>query len=173
MNAATPATPNTVAHSRLESSELILQSDLNSMGHLFGGRLVSIIDKVAAICAAKHIRGPAVTLSIDNLVFRRPVRVGSILTVKASVNRVFRRSLEVGVVVLSLPPGGAESEHVCTAYLTFVALNAAGKSVEIPPVLPETEEEKRRFEQAGIRRDHRLALRTQLGKRRPEPVEGG
>ena len=164
----------TVAQSRTESSELILQSDLNSLGHLFGGRLVSIIDKVAAITAMKHASatGGVVTLSIDNLVFRKPVRAGAILTVKASVNRVFKHSLETGVVVDSLPPGSRIAERVCTAYLTFVALDVAGKPVEIPPVLPETPEEKRRFEQAGIRREHRLALQSQLGKRRPEPVEG-
>jgi acyl-CoA hydrolase len=156
---------NTVAQSRTESSEIILQSDLNSMGHLFGGRLVSIMDKVAVISAIKHNRGPMVTLSIDQLLFRKPVRVGAILTVKASVNRVFHRSLEVGVVVVSLPPGGTEPELVCSAYFTFVALDAEGKSVAIPPIVPESEEEKRRFEQAGIRRQHRLDLQAQLGKR--------
>lgn len=161
-----PLSSATVAQSRTESSEIILQSDLNSLGHLFGGRLVSIIDKVAAICAMKHASstGGVVTLSIDNLVFRRPVRAGAILTVKGSVNRVFQHSLEVGVVVDSLPPGAKSNERVCTAYLTFVALNEAGKPVDIAPVLPETDEEKRRFEQAGIRREHRLALQTQLGK---------
>jgi acyl-CoA hydrolase len=155
----------TVAQSRTESSEIILQSDLNSMGHLFGGRLVSMIDKVAAICSMRHIKGPAVTLSVDNLVFRRPVRAGSILTIQGSVNRVFKHSLEVGVVVHCLAPGAPETEHVCTAYLTFVALDAAGKPQEIRPIAPETEQEKRRFDQAGIRRENRLSLQTQLGKK--------
>jgi len=156
--------PAPVAQSIVESAELILQSDLNSMGHLFGGRLVAIIDKIAAISAMKHAHGPVVTLSIDNLVFRRPVRAGAIVTVKASVNRVFNRSMEVGVLAMSLPPGGEIAEHVCSAYLTFVALDAGGKPVTIPSIAPETESEKRRFEQAGIRREHRLALQTQLGK---------
>ncbi len=159
------ATGRTVAQTRTESSEIILQSDLNSLGHLFGGRLVSILDKVAAISAMKHVQGPVVTLSIDQLVFRKPVRSGAIVTVYASVNRVFQHSLEVGVVAESLPPGGTGSEHVCSAYFTFVALDPAGKPTTIAPVVPETETERRRFAQAGIRRDHRLALQTQLGKR--------
>src|SRR5450631_2144832 len=123
-----PALPATVAQTRVESSEIILQSDLNSMGHLFGGRLVSIIDKVASISALKHAHRVVVTLSIDRLVFRRPVKVGAIVTVKASVNRVFHHSMEVGVIALSLPFGAMEEEHVCSAYLTFVALDASGKS---------------------------------------------
>ena len=160
-----PTVPATVAQSRVESAEIILQSDLNSMGHLFGGRLVSIIDKVAAISALRHAHRAVVTLSIDRLVFRKPVKAGAIVTVKASVNRVFKHSMEVGVIAQSLPFGAMEEEHVCSAYLTFVALDPSGKSVEIPPILPETEDEKRRFEEASIRREHRLALQTQLGKR--------
>ena len=152
--------------SRAESSEIILQSDLNHLGHLFGGRLAGIIDRTAAISAIKHARSAVVTVSIDSLVFRRPVRLGSILTVRASVNRVFTKSMEVGVSVWSLPPdSSAEAEYVCNAYLTFAALDADGKSKVLPAVIPDTEVEKRRFEQAGIRREHRLALQTQLGKK--------
>jgi len=164
MEAAAPQ-PQPVYLSRTESSEIILQSDLNHLGHLFGGRLASIIDKTAAISAIKHARSAVVTVSIDNLIFRRPVRLGSILTVKASVNRVFNKSMEVGVSVWSLPPDSPEQEYVCNAYLTFVALDAAGRTRELPPAVPETEEEKRRYEQAGLRREARLALQAQLGKK--------
>lgn len=153
--------------SRTESSEIILQSDLNHMGNLFGGRLAGIIDRTAAISAFKHARSAVVTVSIDSLVFRRPVRLGSILTVRASVNRVFTKSMEVGVSVWSLPPGSTttDQEYVCNAYLTFAALDAQGKSIVLPPVIAETVEEKRRFEEAGIRRQHRLALQDELGKK--------
>jgi acyl-CoA hydrolase len=151
-------TPRPVFLSKTESSEIILQSDLNYLGHLFGGRLASIIDKTAAISAIKHARSAV-------LIFRRPVRLGSILTVKASVNRVFNKSMEVGVSVTSLPPDNPEAEYVCDAYLTFVALDENGKTREVPPVVPETEVEKRRYEQAGIRREARLALQAQLGKK--------
>lgn len=158
-------TPRPVYLSKTESSEIILQSDLNYLGHLFGGRLASIIDKTAAISAIKHARSAVVTVSIDNLIFRRPVRIGSILTVKACVNRVFNKSMEVGVSVMSLPPDSAEAEYVCNAYLTFVALDEEGKSRELPAIVPETQEEKRRYEQAGLRREARLALQAQLGKK--------
>ncbi len=152
----------TVSESKVESAEIVLQGDLNGMGRLFGGRLVSMIDKVAAIAAIRHVRGPVVTLSIDSLVFKRPVPNGALLTIKASVNRVFGRSLEIGALVLSLPPGGTEEEHVCSAYLTFVALDADGNPREAPPIRPETPEEKRRYEQALRRRESRLALQTEL-----------
>jgi acyl-CoA hydrolase len=166
MESPAPLPAQPVYLSRTESSEIILQSDLNHLGHLFGGRLAGIIDRTAAISAIKHARSAVVTVAIDSLVFRRPVRLGSILTVRASVNRVFTKSMEVGVSVWSLPPdSSAEAEYVCNAYLTFAALDAEGKSRVLPPVVPESEVDKRRYEQAGIRREHRLALQTELGKK--------
>ncbi len=154
----------TVSDGKTESSELILHADLNSMGNLFGGRLVSMIDKVAAISAIKHTRGPVVTISIDSLVFRRPVTNGSIVTLKASVNRAFSHSLEVGVIAMTLPPGATEAEKVCSAYLSFVALDEDGKPRPVHDVITETEEEKRRWQQALIRRNHRLSLRDLLDR---------
>jgi acyl-CoA hydrolase len=166
MESSVPLPAQPVYLSRTESSEIILQSDLNHLGHLFGGRLAGIIDRTAAISAIKHARSAVVTVSIDSLVFRRPVRLGSILTVRASVNRVFTKSMEVGVSVWSLPPdSSAEAEYVCNAYLTFAALDVDGKSKVLSQVIPETEVERRRFRQAGIRRENRLALQSELGKR--------
>ncbi len=156
--------PATVGHTRTESSEIILPGDLNNLGHLFGGRLVSMIDKVAAIAALKHVRDVVVTLSIDSLTFRRPVKGGAIVTIKACVNRVFKHSLEVGVVAETLNPDAISSERVCTAYLTFVALDEHGNPETIQPILPETDDEKRRYEEAGIRREHRLRLQQELAK---------
>ena len=153
-----------VAYSQTESSEIILPGDLNSLGYLFGGKLVSLIDKVGAISAIKHVRGTVVTVSIDNLIFKKPVTSGSVLTIRASVNRVFTRSMEVGVVATTLPPHDEVDQHVCTAYLTYVALDEKGRSMEIPKVIPVTVDEKRRFDQALIRRNHRLSLATELGK---------
>jgi acyl-CoA hydrolase len=104
-------------------------------------------------------------VSIDNLIFKKPVTNGSVLTIKASVNRAFAHSMEVGVVANTLAPGNAEPEYVCTAYLTFVALDESGKPKEIPEIIPETPEEKRRYDQAMIRRNHRLHLADKLGKK--------
>ena len=154
-----------VASTYTESSEFILPGDLNGLGYLFGGKLVSWIDKVGAISAIRHVRGTVVTVSIDNLIFRKPVTNGSVLTIRAAVNRAFKHSMEVGVVAETLAPGADSPVHVCTAYLTFVALDKQGKPTNIPAVHPETEEEKRRFDQALIRRNHRLTLAEQLGKK--------
>ncbi len=156
---------HTVAATHTESSEFILPGDLNGLGYLFGGKLVSWIDKVGAISAMRHVRGIVVTVSIDNLIFKKPVTNGSVLTIRASVNRAFKHSMEVGVVANTLAPGRETPEHVCTAYLTFVALDTDGKPKEIPPIVPGTEEEKRRYDQALIRRNHRLSLAEQLGKK--------
>jgi len=158
------APTQTVEQTRTESSELILPGDLNNLGYLFGGRLVSMIDKVAAIAALKHVRGIVVTLSIDSLTFKQPVKGGAIVTIKSSVNRVFNHSLEVGVVAETLNPGDEGSQRVCTAYLTFVALDENGRAKEIPPIQPQSEEENRRYAEALIRRNHRLSLGQQLGK---------
>lgn len=160
---------NTVAHTQTQSSEMILPGDLNSLGFLFGGKLMSWIDKVGAISAIKHTRGAVVTVSIDNLIFKKPVINGSVLTIQACVNRVFSHSMEVGVVATNLPPGISEPQHVCSAYLTFVAIDEQGKPKKISPVVPETEAEKRRFEQALIRRNHRLNLAAELGKGQGQP----
>lgn len=155
---------HTVARTQTHSSELILPGDLNSLGYLFGGKLMALIDKVGAISAIKHARGTVVTVSIDNLIFKKPVMNGSVLTISATVNRVFEHSMEVGVVANNLPPGEEIPQHVCTAYLTFVALDQNGKPRLIPHVIPVTVEEKRRYDQALIRRNHRLELVKQLGK---------
>lgn len=154
----------TVSHTRTESSEIILPGDLNNLGHLFGGRMVSLIDKVAAIAALKHVRNVVVTLSIDSLTFKQPVKGGAIVTLHACVNRVFKHSLEVGVVADTLNPGTEEPQRVCSAYLTFVALDAAGHPTTIAPIVPESPEEKRRYDEALIRREHRLLLQKELGK---------
>ena len=151
-----------VAASRTVTADLILYSDLNSYGSVFGGRLVSLIDKTAAISARKHAGGSVVTAAIDSLVFERPATNGSIITICASVNRVFYTSMEVGAVVTSLAPDAEVEERICRAYLTFVSLDTKGRPTPIRAVVPESDEEARRFEQAAIRRTNRLALRQTI-----------
>lgn len=152
-----------VSFSKTVSTHIVQPADLNSLGHLFGGTMVSIMDKTAAIAAIKHCGGPVVTLAIDSLVFRKPVPSGAILTLRASVNRVFRHSLEVGVAACILPMGAEVETKVCGAYFTFVAIDAAGNQVEVPDLVTETEEERRRHAHAGMRREARLKLKTHLG----------
>jgi acyl-CoA hydrolase len=113
------------------------------------------------MAAMRHARRLVVTLSVDQLLFLHPVRVGELIVLRSSVNRVFRTSMEVGVRVTTEKLMTGERRHTCSAYLTFVALDENQKPTPITPVIPETEEEQRRYRQAGERRQYRLAMRKE------------
>jgi acyl-CoA hydrolase len=159
---ALPGKP--VSASQAIYTELTLPNDANSLGTLFGGKLMQYVDLCAAISAVRHARCPVVTASVDNLTFLQPVRIGQLVVLKSSVNRVFRTSMEVGVKVWVEDLTTGDVRHVSSAYLTFVALDKDRQRIPIAPVLPETEEENRRWEHAGRRREIRLQLRAQLKK---------
>ncbi len=151
-----------VRESLSEYSELALPNDANNLGNVLGGKVMHLVDLAAAMAAIRHARRPCVTASVDSLHFLHPVRIGQLIVLRSSVNRVFRTSMEVGVQVETETLLTGEKLHTCSAYLTFVALDSNGKATEIPPVIPETEEEMRRYEQAGERREYRLAMRNRL-----------
>ena len=151
-----------VRESLSEYSELALPTDANGLGNVLGGKVMHLVDLAAAMAAIRHARRPCVTASVDSLHFLHPVRIGQLIVLRSSVNRVFRSSMEVGVQVETETLMTGQKLHTCSAYLTFVALDENGKSVAVPPVIPETDEEKRRYEQAGERREYRLALRNRL-----------
>lgn len=142
-----------------EYTELTLPNDANSLGTLFGGKLMQYVDIAAAISASRLARAPVVTASIDSMTFLRPIRIGNLVVLRSSVNRVFRTSMEVGVKVLVEDLITGEQAHVSSAYLTFVAIDKAGAKIELPQVVPETAEEQRRFNKAGQRREYRLQAR--------------
>jgi acyl-CoA hydrolase len=121
-----------------------------------------LVDLAGALAAIRHARRPAVTASVDSLHFLHPVRIGQLIVLRSSVNRVFRTSMEVGVQVETEDLMTGRKLHTCSAYLTFVALDENRKAVEIQPVIAETEEEKRRYREAGERREYRLAMRKRL-----------
>lgn len=148
-----------VRESVSEYSELALPNDANGHGNLLGGKIMHLVDLAGAIAAMKHGRIPVVTASVDHMDFIHPVRMGQLLRLRASVNRAFNTSMEVGVKVWVEDLLTGEEKHVSTAYLTFVAVNRNGERMHVPPVIPETEDEKRRFEQAGQRREYRLSHR--------------
>lgn len=148
-----------------EYTEFTLPNDANSLGTLFGGKLMQLVDLAAALAAARHARNPVVTASVDQLTFLRPVRIGEVVTLQASVNRVFRTSMEVGVKVWAEDLRSGSRRHVSSAYLTFVSFNPDGSRSVLPPVIPETDEEKRRFDKAGERREHRLRMRDEALER--------
>ena len=155
--------PKPVRASLSEYSELALPNDANGLGNVLGGKVMHLVDLAGALAALRHARRPMVTASVDHMNFLHPVKIGQLILLRSSVNRVFRTSMEVGVKVWveNLQTGAVR--HTSSAYLTFVALDEHGQPVPIPPVIPETEDEKRRYEEAAQRRNYRLEMR-QKGK---------
>jgi acyl-CoA hydrolase len=145
----------TVSESQSERSEIIFPADANALGNLFGGRLMQYIDLVGAMAASRHARAFTVTASMDHLDFVAPVKVGDLLILKASVNRAFRTSMEVGVKAMVEDVREQRFRHVSSAYLTYVAVGMDGKSLVVPQLVCETDHQRRRFEDAGRRREMR------------------
>jgi len=136
-------------------TEIVLPNDANLLGALLGGRLMHWIDLAGALAAHRHSRHYVVTASIDHLDFLVPVRVGDLVILRSSVNRVFHTSMEVGVKVWVENYISEQNKHVSSAHLTFVAVDKQGNRMVIPPVIPESDDEKRRFDEAGRRREVR------------------
>lgn len=155
-----------VRESVSEYSELALPNDANGLGNLLGGKIMHLVDLAGAIAAMKHCRMPVVTAAVDHMDFFHPVRIGQLVRLRASVNRAFRTSMEVGVKVWVENLLTGEEKHVSSAFLTFVAVDrGTGERQEVPQVVPESDDERRRFEQAGARREYRLSHRVN----RPDP----
>ena len=152
-------TPKPVRESISEYNEFALPNDANVLGNLLGGKVMHLVDLCGALAAIRHARCPVVTAAVDYMTFISPVKIGQLLMLRSSVNRVFRTSMEVGVKVLVEDLASGDVRHTSSAYLTFVAIDAAGNRVPIPQVIPETEEEKRRYEEAARRREVRLEMR--------------
>ena len=144
-----------VRESQSERSEIVFPADANSLGNLFGGRLMQYIDLVGAMAASRHARAITVTASMDHLDFVAPVHVGDLLILKSSVNRAFRTSMEVGVKVMVEDVRQQKLRHVSSAYLTYVAVDREGKGLVVPELLCQTDHERRRWEDAGRRREMR------------------
>lgn len=151
-----------VRESISEYSELALPNDTNGLGNVLGGKVMHLVDLAAAMAGMRHARRPVVTAAVDSMLFLHPVKIGQLVVLRSSVNRVFRTSMEIGVKVETENLMTGKKLHTCSAYLTFVALDENGKAAPVPPVIPETEEEKRRYREAEERREYRLALRNRL-----------
>lgn len=148
-----------VRNSVVEMTELVLPHHTNQLGTIFGGQIMAWIDIAAAIAAGRHSRRTCVTASIDAMNFVAPVKLGHYVLIKASVNYAGRTSMEIGVRLDSENPATGDKTHVATAYLTFVALDHNGRPTETPPVIPETDTQKRRYKDAQKRRAMRLKTR--------------
>lgn len=145
--------------SQVEMTEIVLPQHTNALGSVFGGTIMSWVDIAAATAALRHAGVQVVTASVDAMEFLQPIHLGFIVILKASVNYVSRTSCEVGVQVTAENPLKGETFRTATAYVTMVAIGKDGKKVSMPPIKPETADEKRRFQEALHRRQSRLELK--------------
>jgi acyl-CoA hydrolase len=157
-------TVRTVGESQHESSEIMMPGHANNLGHVFGGVVLAMIDKTAAVAAIRHSRSACVTASIDRVDFREPIHLGDLVVLKASVNYVGRTSMEVGVRVEAEDLQSGSRRHTNSCYLTFVAVDRNGRPIEVPELKPESPDEIRRNEAAVERRRRRLEEREQEEK---------
>ncbi len=153
-----------VLDSRTTMTQMVLPNDANTYGNVLGGKVMHLMDLAGAMAAYRHCRKPVVTVSVDSVRFLHPVKVGALMLLEAVVTRAFTTSVEVQVQVYSEDPLTGERRKTCAAFLTFVAVDAEGRPTTVPALEPETEEERRRWEQAQARREHRLRF---------PPGEGG
>jgi uncharacterized protein (TIGR00369 family) len=146
-------------------AQLMEPAHANIMGNVHGGVILSLTDRVAAVCAIRHSRRQCVTVSVDKVDFREPIHVGELVTAMARVNFAGKTSMEIGVKIIAEEISTGEKRHTNSCYLTFVALDDNGNPAEVPPVVPETVDEKRRYDRAAQRRATRVMdRRFQQGK---------
>jgi acyl-CoA hydrolase len=148
--------PKKISDSQITMTELVLPNHTNQLGNLLGGQLMHWIDICAALSAAKHNQRVCVTASVDRIDFHHPIRLGDAVTLTSTINRVFKTSMEVGVKVYAQNFRKGTKIHTNTAYLTFVSVDNDGKPVEGIGGIPETKDEKRRYDEALQRRENRL-----------------
>ncbi|HEX8950634.1 MAG TPA: acyl-CoA thioesterase [Polyangia bacterium] len=162
-----PAEHSTVGkpprESRVEMTEIVLPGDTNALGTIFGGKVMQWIDIAASVAGMRHSGGNVVTASIDALTFLTPIHLGEIVRLQAQVNFVGKTSMEIGVRVEAENPRSATRRYTTKAYLTFVAIDADGQPRAIPPLVAESDDDRRRAAEAEARRKGRLALRAQSG----------
>src|SRR6185436_16393127 len=132
----------------------VFPNDLNSYGTAFGGMIMAICDRTALVVAERHSKKTCVTASVDSMHFLRPAGQGDILLFSAAINRAWRSSMEIGVKVVAEHYETGEKRHILSAYFTFIALDEKKRPVEVVAIIPETEAEKRRFVEAGDRREN-------------------
>ncbi len=137
----------------------MMPMDENAVGHVFGGTILAMMDKTAAVCAIRHARASCVTVSVDRVEFREPIRVGELVHMKASINFVGRTSMEVGVRIEAENMMAGTRRHTNSCYVTYVAIDPSGRPVEVPTLVLETSDEKRRHAAGEARRRRRLEER--------------
>lgn len=156
-------TPNTpakkVSESRVMLAQLMQPSQANMLGNIHGGWIMKLVDEVGALACMRHANQRVVTVAVDRMMFRQPIRIGDLVTLTAEVSYVGRTSLEAEVHVVAENPVTGECVHTNTAYLVYVALDEDGKPVAVPDLIPETEAERARMQAGAERQAYRLAQR--------------
>ena len=155
----------TVSESKVEMVEVVLPNDANPLGNILGGKVMHLIDIAGAIVAHRHTRHVVVTVSVDNLDFLHPIRVGQLIILRAQITRAFGTSVEVAVKVYLEDLLTGEKRQTSSAFVTYVALDGAGLPAKVPPVIPLTLEEKHEYREALTRRRHRLEAAARTHRR--------
>lgn len=155
--------PPRLSHTTI--AEVMMPHMANLLGNVHGGVLLGMMDRVAAVSAIRHAQRTCVTVSVDRVHFREPIHLGELVTMHASVNYSHRTSIECGVRVEAENLITGVKRHTNSSYLTFVAIDENGRPVPVPPVVPETDEEKQRFQAGELRRQQRIAeIKAKAGK---------
>lgn len=148
-----------VSASRISLAQLMQPEHANNLGHVHGGWIMKLVDEAGALACMRHAQQRVVTVAVDRMTFRQPIRITDLVTLTAEVSYVGRTSLEAEVHVVAENPITGKRTHTNTAYLVYVALDNAGKPVPVPPLIPETEEQRQRMEEGKSRQAYRLSQR--------------
>jgi acyl-CoA hydrolase len=154
--------PKKTSETRVIMTELVFPNDTNFYGNLMGGRLMYWMDTAAAMVAGKHSNAPCVTVSVDNISFDAPIKLGQVVHIEAQISRAFKSSMEIHIKVWGEDLTQQYKYKSNEAYLTFVALDPNVKPRAVPEIITETEEEKKVFESALRRRQLRLVLAKKM-----------
>jgi len=157
----TDTTKKTVSASRVRMNELVMPNDTNPLGNLMGGRLMQWMDVCSAISAQRHCNRNVVTVAADSIEFKNAIQLGEVVVIEGEVTRTFTSSMEIAMEVWAENLRTGERRLCTTSFYTFVAVDADGKTVPVPEIIPETEFEKERYEQAARRREMRLKISQQ------------
>ncbi len=167
--------PKTVSASRITLSQLMQPEHANNQGNVHGGSIMKLVDEAGALACMRHAQQRVVTVAVDQLTFRQPIRIGDLVTLTAEVSYVGRTSLEAEVHVTAENPITGECTHTNTAYIVFVALGDDGNPVPVPPLIPETDTEIQRMKDGKARQEYRLNQSKLAGSARnlPSPTKKG
>lgn len=145
-----------VKDSQITISQLMQPQHANNLGHVHGGWIMKLVDEAGALACMRHAQRRVVTVAVDQMIFRQPIRIGDLVTISAEVSYVGRTSMEAEVQVIAENPVTSERTHTNTAYLVYVALDREGKPVPVPSLIPETEAHRKRMEEGRVRQSRRL-----------------